>query len=323
MQVFEPEIMGHGNGPKLGGMWMLIVLAVVVLIGFKSFVYTVAPNEVAIVQRFGKFARIEGPGLHIKMPFPIEKATKILVDYVFKEEFGFRTVKADVRTVYSSKRYADESLMLTGDLNVLDVKWVVQFKIKDPKSFLFNVRDKRKNLRDVSESIMREIVGDYTFNEILTTKRLEISDLLKQRLQETLDRYTMGVQVLKILLQDVNPPDPVKPAFNDVNAAKQEKERMINEAWEEYNKIIPKEKGLAERTVEQAKGYALEVVNNAQGDVARFNALLEEYNKAKEITRKRLYLESMQDVLSKIGKKFIVDKEEKSIFPFMDLSKQQ
>ncbi len=323
MQVFEPEIMGHGNGPKLGGMWMLIVLAVVVLIGFKSFVYTVAPNEVAIVQRFGKFARIEGPGLHIKMPFPIEKATKILVDYVFKEEFGFRTVKADVRTVYSSKRYADESLMLTGDLNVLDVKWVVQFKIKDPKSFLFNVRDKRKNLRDVSESIMREIVGDYTFNEILTTKRLEISDLLKQRLQETLDRYTMGVQVLKILLQDVNPPDPVKPAFNDVNAAKQEKERMINEAWEEYNKIIPKEKGLAEKTIEQAKGYALEVVNNAQGDVARFKALLKEYNKAKEITRKRLYLESMQDVLSKIGKKFIVDKEEKSILPFMDLSKQQ
>ncbi len=323
MQVFEPEIMGHGNGPKLGGMWMLIVLAVVVLIGFKSFVYTVAPNEVAIVQRFGKFARIEGPGLHIKMPFPIEKATKILVDYVFKEEFGFRTVKADVRTVYSSKRYADESLMLTGDLNVLDVKWVVQFKIKDPKSFLFNVRDKRKNLRDVSESIMREIVGDYTFNEILTTKRLEISDLLKQRLQETLDRYTMGVQVLKVLLQDVNPPDPVKPAFNDVNAAKQEKERMINEAWEEYNKIIPKEKGLAEKTIEQAKGYALEVVNNAQGDVARFKALLKEYNKAKEITRKRLYLESMQDVLSKIGKKFIVDKEEKSILPFMDLSKQQ
>ncbi len=322
MEVFEPEIMGQ-KGPYWIKTGILIVLLVLGAILVFSSVFQVAPNEVAVIQRFGKFVRIEGPGLHFKLPIPIEKSTKILVDYVFKEEFGFRTLRADVRTQYSPGNYADESLMLTGDLNVLNVKWVVQFRIKDPKSFLFNVRNKRKNLRDVSESIMREIVGDYTFNEVLTTKRLEISDLVKQRLQETLDRYGMGVQIDKVLLQDVNPPDPVKPAFNEVNAAKQEKERMINEAWEQYNKIIPREKGLAEKTVEQARGYALEVVNKAQGDVARFKALLEEYNKAKEITRKRLYLDAMQEVLSKIGKKFIVDKEQKSILPLMDLNKTQ
>ncbi len=299
--------------------WKLVIGVVVLLFVVRGCVYEVQPNEVAVVQRFGKFVRIEQPGLHFKWPYPIEKKTKVLVDYIFKEEFGFRTVQAGVRTVYSSRSYNEESLMLTGDLNVVDISWVVQFKVKDPVAFLFNVRNKRKNLRDVSEAIMREVVGDYTFDEVFV-KRIEINNLVKEKLQETLDRYGMGVLITKVLLQDVDPPDPVKPAFNEVNAAKQEKERMINEAWEVYNRKIPRAKGEAEKMIQEAEGYALEVVNKAKGDAKRFLSLLEEYKKAKDITRKRIYIEKMGEILKSAGKKFIIDKEEKSIIPFMNLS---
>ncbi len=301
------------------GGWKYIVLAVIGLWIFKSCVYEVQPNEVAVIQRFGKFIRVDHPGLHFKWPRPIEKATKVLVDYIFKEEFGFRTLRAGVRTVYAPENYDEESLMLTGDLNVVDITWVVQFKIKDPVAFLFNVRNKRKNLRDVSEAVMREIVGDYTFDEVFV-KRLEINTLAKQRLQEILDRYSMGVLVTKVLLQDVDPPNAVKPAFNEVNAAKQEKERMINEAWEVYNKKIPRAKGEAEKIIQEAQGYATEVVNRAQGDAERFLAVLEEYNKAKDVTQKRIYIEKMQSILKKAGVKFIIDEQEKGILPFLNLT---
>ena len=301
------------------GGWKIILIGVFGLYLIRSCMYEVQPNEVAVVQRFGKFVRIEQPGLHFKWPNPIERATKVLVDYIFKEEFGFRTVRPGVRTIYSPKAYSDESLVLTGDLNVVDITWVVQFKIKDPVAFLFNVRNKRKNLRDVSEAIMREVVGDYTFDEVFV-KRLEINNLVKQRLQKTLDKYGMGVLITKVLLQDVDPPDPVKPAFNDVNAAKQEKERMINEAWEVYNRKIPRARGEAEKIIQEAEGYAMEVVNKAKGDAERFLAILEEYNKAKDVTRKRIYLEKMQDILRRAGKKFIVDKDQKTILPFMSLN---
>ncbi len=299
--------------------WKYIVLAVIGLWIVKSCVYEVQPNEVAVVQRFGKFTRIDHPGLHFKWPQPIEKATKVLVDYIFKEEFGFRTVRPGVRTVYAPGNYDEESLVLTGDLNVVDITWVVQFKIKDPVAFLFNVRNKRKNLRDVSEAVMREVVGDYTFDEVFV-KRLEINNLVKERLQEILDKYNMGILVTKVLLQDVDPPNKVKPAFNEVNAAKQEKERMINEAWEVYNKKIPRARGEAEKIVQEAEGYAAEIVNKAKGDAERFLSVLEEYKKAKEITKKRIYIEKMQEILEQAGRKFIIDTDQRALLPLLDLT---
>lgn len=321
MEMFDPD------GRKIVSSWwqrqgwLAIVLFVVAVLLIKSCVYQVQPNEVAVVQRFGKFIRIDQPGLHFKFPYPIDKATMVLVDYIFKEEFGFRTVRAGIKTVYSERTYREESLMLTGDLNVVDVSWVVQFRVKDPVAFLFNVRDKRKNLRDISEAIMREVIGDYTFDEVFV-KRLEINTLVKERLQKTLDRYKMGVLITKVLLQDVDPPDPVKPAFNEVNEAKQEKERMINEAWEVYNRKIPRAKGEAAKIIQQAEGYAAEIVNRAKGDAERFLEVLKAYRQAEDVTRKRMYLDAMEKILRQAGQKFIVDEDGMSILPLLNLNER-
>ncbi len=321
MEMFDPD------GRKIVSSWwqrqgwLAIVLFVVAVLLIKSCVYQVQPNEVAVVQRFGKFIRIDQPGLHFKFPYPIDKATMVLVDYIFKEEFGFRTVRAGIKTVYSERTYREESLMLTGDLNVVDVSWVVQFRIKDPVAFLFNVRDKRKNLRDISEAIMREVIGDYTFDEVFV-KRLEINSLVKERLQKTLDRYKMGVLITKVLLQDVDPPDPVKPAFNEVNEAKQEKERMINEAWEVYNRKIPRAKGEAAKIIQQAEGYAAEIVNQSKGDAERFLEVLKAYRQAEDVTRKRMYLDAMEKILRQAGQKFIVDEDGMSILPLLNLNER-
>ena len=211
--------------------------------------------------------------------------------------------------------------MLSGDLNVVDVEWVVQYKVKDPIQLLFNIRDPRKALHDISESIMREIVGDYSFNEVLTTKRVEINDLVKVRLQEVLDSYQTGIEIVTVKLQDVNPPQSVQPAFNEVNEAKQEREEMINSAWKFYNQKIPEAKGKALQMIRQAEGYSLERINNAKGDADRFLLLYEAYKLAKEVTLKRLYLEHMQEILSKAGTKYIIDSEEKGILPLLQLQK--
>ncbi len=305
-----------GGWYKNGIVWAIVFLIFVSI--FRLCVYQVNPNEVGVVQRFGKFVRIEKPGLHFKFPDPIEKVTKVLVDYVFKEEFGFETVSAGVRSSYSMEGKQEESLVLTGDLNVLDITWVVQYKIKDPVAYLFNVRDKRKNLRDISEAIIREVIGDYTFDEVFV-KRLEIDNIVKERLQKTLDYYQMGVLITKVLLQDVTPPDRVKPAFNEVNEAKQEKERMINEAWEIYNKKIPLAKGQAEKMIQEAEGYAMEVINKAKGETSRFLAMLKEYNLAPQITKTRMFIETMEEVLKRSGKKYIMDPDQRLLLPFMQV----
>jgi len=281
-------------------------------------VYTIEPNEVGVVLRFGRFIGTTKSGLHFKWPL-IEKAIPVKVEKIFTEEFGFRTQKAGVRTVYSQKSYDDESLMLVGDLNVLDVEWMVQFKVKDPYQTLFNIRDIRKTIRDVSESVMRAIAGDYTFNEVLTTKRIEINLKTQQEMQKILDSYGSGIQIVKVKLQDVNPPDPVKPAFNEVNQAKQEKEKLINQAWEVYNQKIPQAKGEASKIVKEAEGYAVAIVNEAEGKAERFLLLQKEYAQAKEITATRLYLESMAEILKNSGPKYIVDPKEKGILPLLQL----
>ncbi len=297
----------------------IIILAIFILKG--SF-YTIPPDSVGVVLRFGKFVGTTKPGLHFKLPLGIEKFTPVRVEKIYTDEFGFRTQSAGVKTIYSQKSYDDESLMLTSDLNVLDLEWIIQYRIRNPFDALFNIRDLSKTLRDVSESVMRAIVGDYTFNEVLTSKRIEINNKAQEEMQQILDFYTTGIQIVKVKLQDVNPPDPVKSAFNEVNQAKQEKEKLINQAWEIYNQKIPQAKGEALKKIKEAEGYALEKVNWAQGDAARFLLLWEEYAQAKDVTAKRLYLNYMNEVLQKAGKKYIVDTKEKGILPLLKLQNE-
>ncbi len=296
-----------------------IIIVIILLAG--SF-YTIQPNEVGLVLRFGKYVRTTQPGLHLKIPLGVEKVFPVKVEYIFKEEFGFRTQAAGVRTRYDQRSYDDESLLLTGDLNVLDLEWIVQFKIKDPFAALFKIRNLRKTIRDVSEAVMREVVGDYAFNEVLTTMRIEVNNNVQLKLQEVLDSYDTGVDIVTVKLQDVNPPDPVKPAFNEVNEAKQEKETLINEAWEVYNRKIPQAKGEALKILNEAQGYSLQRINTAQGDAKRFKLLQAEYSRAKDVTRKRLYLENMNNLLMKAGKKYLVDPDQKGILPLLKLENE-
>ena len=297
----------------------LIIAAIVFIAALFSSFYSVGPDEVGVIRRFGKYVRATNPGLHLKMPF-IEKVNKVKVKYIFKEEFGFRTTRPGVVSQYSAMEYFDESMMLTGDLNVLVVEWIVQFKIKDPVKLLFNVRNPLRTIRNISEAVMRQVVGDNTVNEVLTTRRVEVNREVQDKLQEILDSYQSGVQIVTVKLQDVNPPDAVKPSFNEVNEAKQEKEKAINQAWEVYNKVIPKARGEAEKTITESEGYALNRINRAKGDAALFRATWEAYKDAKDVTRKRLYLEAMHGVLPKAGKKFIVDSKEKGILPILSLT---
>lgn len=305
------------------GFLILILFRILAAAGLSpSPFYTIQPDEVGVVLRFGAFTKTTQSGLHFKIPL-VEQAIPVKIEKVYTTEFGFRTQKPGVRTVYSTKSYDDESLMLTGDLNVLDLEWLVQFKIKDPFKLLFEIRDADKAIRDASESVMRSIVGDYTFNDVLTTKRLEINNNVQESLQKLLDDYNTGIQIVKVKLQDVNPPDPVKPAFNEVNQAKQEKEKLINQAWEVYNQKIPQARGEALKLILEAEGYALEKVNRAKGDAERFLLLYQEYTRAKDITSQRLYLENMSEILQKAGKKYIMDPQEKGILPLLRLNDEQ
>ena len=297
-----------------------IAIGLLIIIGLKGLIYSIGPDEVGVIQRFGKYIRLSSPGLHTKIPFGIEKVTPIKVEKIFKEEFG--TGKEGLYSGGTSRGNKDETLMLTGDLNILDVRWIVQYKVKDPIKFLFVVRNPQNVIRDVSEVVMRRLVGDYSVDEVLTIKREEIDHLAQVETQKILDDYQTGVQVVTIKLLDVNPPDTVKPAFNEVNEAKQEKEKMINQAWEAYNKVIPKARGEAERTIREAEGYSLDKINRAKGEAERFLATLAEYKKAPEITQKRLYLETLNEVLPKVKDKYIIDPRQSSILPLLDIGRK-
>ena len=313
-EVFEKFKNMKGKFP---GAWIIMALVIILIIMY-SMIYTVAVDEVGVVQRFGKYVRTVPPGLNFKLPF-IEKATKVKVRYVYKEEFGFKTLEAGIRTRYASETgFLDESLMLTGDLNVAVVPWIVQFRIKDPFNYLFKVKDVRSTLRDLSESTMRLVVGDRSINEVIS-KREEIAAQAKELLQKELDEAETGINVTTIEMKKTNVPEPVQPSFNEVNQAIQDKEKMIYQAKEEYNKLIPQAKGQAEKTIKAAEGYALERVNNAKGDTSRFLALYEEYSKAKDVTKRRLYLEALKDVYPKLGDKYIVDSQMKNLLPLLNL----
>ncbi|MDP8242071.1 MAG: FtsH protease activity modulator HflK [Candidatus Celaenobacter antarcticus] len=295
---------------------VIILAAIVFLV---TGLYTVNPEEVGVIQRFGKYLSTTQPGLHFKIPFGVDKLTKVKVKHVFKEEFGFRTLQAGVRTKYSSQSYNQEAIMLTGDLNIADVEWIVQYRIKDPVKYLFNVRNVEETMHDVSESVVREVVGDRSVDEVIVLNRKEIADKSQVMLQEQLDIYNAGLEIVTINMQNVNPPKAVQPAFNNVNSAKQEKERIINEAWEKYNQVIPEAEGKSKRTVEEAEGYAIDRVNRANGDATRFIQMYNEYRYSKSVTRKRLYLEMMEKILPNVEKKYIIDDKQSSILPLLNL----
>lgn len=296
-------------------LFLYLIIILVGIIFIYSIWFTVSPEEIGVILRFGKFNRQAEPGLNFKIPLGIETVFKVPVQRQLKEEFGFRTLVSGVNSTYSEENFNDESLMLTGDLNAAQVEWIVQYRIADPAKYLFRVRNTRETFRDMCESVMREIVGDRTVNEILTVGRQEISTTVTIKLQELCDQYETGIKVEQVVLQDVNPPEEVKPSFNEVNEAQQEREKLINQARSEYNKVIPKAGGDAQRMIEEAKGYALERVNQAQGDAMRFNSLFKEYVKAKDVTRQRIYLEAMNEVLSKVGRKLITDDKASGILP--------
>lgn len=318
-EIFDFEQMRMPNLPpnliKYGAIGVVILILL-----FSSF-FTISPEEVGVILRFGKFSRIVDPGLNFKLPF-IETLDKVPIQRQLKEEFGFRTEEAGVRTRYSQASFLDESLMLTGDLNAAEVEWIVQYRIDDAYKWLFKVRGTRQTFRAMTEAVMREIVGDRTVNEVLTVGRQEISVSVQTMLQDLCDQYETGIKVDQVVLQDVNPPDRVKPSFNEVNEAQQEREKLINQARSEYNKVIPRAKGEAEQKIQEAEGYATERVNKAKGEAARFNSLFAEYRRAQEVTRQRIYLETLNKILPKVGKKLIVDENIKGLIPLLDLKKE-
>jgi membrane protease subunit HflK len=306
---------------RLGGsLWLLVLAVILVAAGYAS-VYTVAPEETGVIQRFGRYVRITGPGLHFKLPFGIETVGKVKTGRNFQMEFGYRTVEAGVRSRFTEKGYKEESLMLSGDLNVVDLQWTVQYKIGDPKDYLFQVKDVDSAIRDMSESVMRRVVGNRLFDFVLTVGRAEIADRVKVEMQKVLDSYRTGIQVVNVKMQNVTPPELVTAAFNEVNEAEQERESKINQAQAAYNKEIPKAKGNAQQTISEAEGYALERVNMAKGEASRFLDVLKEYRQAKDVTKRRLYLESMNRLLDKVEEIYVIDADQKGLVPLLDLQK--
>jgi membrane protease subunit HflK len=325
----DPRNVGDGQGPQIPEIKLPKLNAnvlkymfggvLVLLIALTSF-YTIDPEETGLVLRFGQYVRNTEPGLHFKFPLGVEQVLKVPIQRQLKQEFGFRTVRAGVQSQYATKPYGEESNLLTGDLNAAVVEWVVQYRIVDPYRYLFQVRNVEKTFRDMSEAVMRKVIGDRTVNEVLTVGRAQVALEVQEVLQELCEKYETGIKVDQVVLQDVNPPDPVKPSFNAVNEAQQAKETLINQAQSEYNREIPKASGAALQTIQEAEGYALDRVNRAQGDAALFNALYQAYAKAPDITRTRMYLETMNEVLPNVESKVIVDDDVKGLLPLLNLN---
>ena len=309
--------------PKIPLKTILMIVGgiLVALILFDSF-YQVQPEEVGVVLRFGAYVRTTDPGLRFKIPL-VENVIKVPVQRQLKQEFGFRTVEAGVRSSYTTANFRQESSMLSGDLNVAVVEWIVQYRVADPYLFLFRVRNVEETFRDMNEAVMREVVGDRTVSEVLTVGRQEIESTVQVALQLLADQYQTGIAVDQVVLQDVNPPDPVKPSWDEVNQAEQQRDRLINEAQAQYNQVIPRARGEALQTILRAEGYALDRVNRSQGDAARFKALYEEYRRAPEVTRQRLYLETMQVLLPKLGGKLFIDEDAQGVLPLLPLESLQ
>jgi membrane protease subunit HflK len=301
---------------SLGGVGLVIVLVLLALVVFNSY-YQIDSFEKGVVLRFGKYSGTTDPGPNFKIPF-IDSVIKVPVERQLKEEFGFRTEIAAQRSTYRKEGFENESLMLTGDLNIADVEWVVQYRIEDAYKYLFAVRDIGETIRSVAEAEMRGVVGDLGFNEVIKTKRHDIEQQVRERVQGVLNSYDSGVDIKLVQLQDVHPPNPVKDSFEEVNRALQEMEQAINEALQERNRIIFKADGQAKERIAQAEGFKVERINQALGDTERFQLLLAEYRKAPQVTRQRLYLEAMQEILPGIGTKLVVDDGVEGLTPLLD-----
>ena len=301
---------------------MLIVapLVVLLLIGVFSSFFTVAPEAVAVVQRFGAYQSTAAPGLHFKLPFGIDSATIVPVGRQLKLEFGFGTPGSTNPDQIGAEPDKERD-MVTGDLNASNVEWIVQYNISAPREYLFNLHNPGTTLRDLTESVMCEVIGDRTVDEVLTIGRNKIEVESLTSLKAILEPLNMGLTVEQIQLKNVHPPGPVQRSFDEVNRSQQEREQMINEANGEYNRVIPKAKGLAEQRISGAEGFAVQRINQAEGDVTRFKQLLAQYDKAPAITKQRLYLETMNEVLPKLGQKIILDQDAKQFLPLMNLNK--
>ena len=284
--------------------------------------FQVAADSEGVVLRLGKYNRSMGPGLHMKMPLGIERVYYVPSQRQLKQEYGFRTEVPGVRTQYSPLNFREESLMLTGDLNVAVVEWSVQYRISNSFDYRFRVRNVTDTFRDMTEAVMREIVGDRTVNEVLTVGRTELAQAVKDELQELCNQYETGLRVAQVILQDVAPPDQVRPSFNEVNQAQQEREKLINQARGEYNRDVPRARGAAEQQISQAEGYAIDRVNRAKGEASRFDQLYAEYRRAPEVTRRRIYIETLNRVLPKVGRKLIMNKDFQNIVPLLQLGKE-
>ena len=307
---------GPFSGP---GKVVAIVAAFIVLQAVAGAFYTIKPGEVGIVLRFGQYHRTTTPGLHFKIPY-VDEMTKVDVESVRKEEFGFRT-RTPGAAAYDRKGFDMEALMLTGDKDVIEVAWIVQYKVSDPVLFLFRVRDVSQIVRDASETVTRRIVGNMDFDYVLSNREILAANARKE-LQDQLNRLESGVAVMTLQLLDINPPEQVKPAFNEVNIADQDMKRLVNEAEETYNRVIPKARGSAKQIVEEARGYAVERTNRANGETNRFKAIVKEYEGAEEVTRQRLYLEAMQEILPQVEQVYVVDGSQQNILPLLDLSRK-
>lgn len=346
---FPPPNFSSKNVARFQNWLLPLLIFVLVFVAVSTSFYQVEPDEMGVVQRFGRYVRTTSPGLQFKLPLGIETVLKVRVTHIFKEEFGFRTLQPGIRTLYegrdgdavivtgrggggdrrsrrdvwgenSGNPFLEESLMLTGDLNTAVVEWIVQYRVKDPVQYAFRLRNIRETIRNMSEAVMRQVIGDHTINEVLTSGREEIRKKVEKELQVVLDSYAVGVEILNVVLQDVNPPDEVKPSFNEVNEARQEKEKSINQAWEDYNRTVPKAKGEAEKTIREAEGYALDRVNRAKGDAEKFELVWEAYRASPEVTRRRLYLETMRTLLPEVKEKIIIDQSQKRIIPLLNLT---
>jgi len=321
--------MAHFAPPKMKGMLNPggLVTAALIAAGLAaagtSF-YIVDQTEEAVVTRFGRFTAVYGPGLHFKLPFGIDRHYIVNVKTVQTEQFGFRTVSSGISSTYSGD--FDESTMLTGDLNIVNVEWIIQYRIIDPKAWTFNVNERSRTIRDVSRSAINMLVGDRAIMDIMGSERSAIEAAGAAFMNETFRGYGLGIDVIAVKLQNIDPPAGVQEAFDDVNKAEQDMNRLINEGQQVYNEEIPKARGERERIIQEAQGYAAERLNKAKGDVARFNAVYEEYRRAPEVTRQRLYYEMIEEVFkSDAGAPgtVIIDRRFNNFLPLRNLSPER
>jgi membrane protease subunit HflK len=334
-QLFAAKGASNGSGGRAGGpirpsgpgAGKIVMIAGVLLLIWTamSSLYTVQPEERAVVKRLGRVTGITDPGLHFKLPLGLDTVQLVATERVLKQEFGFRTEESSPseRTRYVDQDFPSESLMLTGDLNIIQVEWVVQYRIGDPIRYLYGMREPTGTLRDLSESVMRRVVGNRIGSEVLTIGRVEIANTARDEIQAAMDKYDNGIRIITVELQDVVPPPLVQPAFNEVNEARQELERMINEATMQANQEIPRARGTANRIVSEAEGYAIERVNRSLGEAARFTAVLSEYRSVPEVTRSRLYLETLNEALPRIGSVLIVQDNQIPPLPLLNLPDAQ